>query len=251
MTTYYDYLRHRVLTAGGGVQLEHLVHAERTALWQRIATNPLYDEQSRMAALAAFDEAAARVFSEQGGGLGPVTDDIPSILTRGEPHHAEPISEEPPRTRTRLRDVLFFLIGAAVGFAAGYIVKDSLASLVSTAAPDNELGVLAIAATPKSFRFVRSQPSGREGELTVEYAPGTRHEAYSCNVEATYRQILEYVRFDDSCETVAFKFLPLPELWENYNYLEGYMVFSTTITSPAGSKWEGSASVYFSINGTT
>lgn len=252
MTTYYDYLRQRLLAAPAAspAQLEHMIHAERNALWQRIASNPLYDEQTRMGALAAFDEAAARVFSEQSNPHGPPSDDIPSILTRGTTHRAEPVAEPPVRARSILRDVLFFVLGAALGLAAGYFAKASLGPAHSSAGPDNALGIQGLSASQKSFKFVRGNPSALEGEITVDYAASPPSGA-TCTVDATYRQILEYVRFNESCQTVAFKFRPLPELWQNFNYLEGYVVFTAAITSPAGGQWEGSASVYFSINGTT
>jgi hypothetical protein len=114
-----------------------------------------------------------------------------------------------------------------------------------------EQGVANLTPSQKAFKFIRSQPSLLEGEVAVEYPPDTAPGTYVCEVDATYRQILEYAKFDEACKTVAFKFLPLSELWANFNYLEGYMVFSTTIMSPAGGKWQGSASIYFSIDGTT
>lgn len=254
MTTYYDYLRQRLQAAPATnpAQLEHLIHAERNALWQRIASNPLYDEQTRMGALAAFDEAAARVFSEHAARLDTAAEDIPNILTRRAPQHAEPAADQPIRPRSILRDVLFLVIGMALGFAAGYFVKAGLGPVLSSsaAAPDNALGIQGLSASQRSFKFVRSNPSALEGEITVEYA-GSAPTGATCTVDATYRQILEYVRFNESCETVAFKFRPLPDLWQDFNYLEGYVVFTAAITSPAGARWEGSASVYFSINGTT
>lgn len=251
MATYYDYLRDRVLAsaASNQAQLEHLIHSERNALWQQIVANPAYDEQGRLSTLAAFDEAASRILFEQsarferapqerprGGGPGPLR--VPPEEEQG----------EGGRSRSLLRDLLFLLLGVALGFAAGYLAKDSLPGLRTSAAPDNDVGVLGLTASPRSFRFVRSGPSPLEGEITVDYASGVDTTTYDCAVEATYRQVLEYVRFEDACQKVAFKFLPLSDLWENFNYVEGYMVFSTIITSSAGKKWEGSASVYFSID---
>lgn len=265
MTTYYDYLKDRVVAASAGNQahLEHLIHSERNALWQQIVANPAYDEQGRLQALAAFDEAASRILFEQSARL-EQAQRAPAAAAPAKPRGIgrlraarddeprEEASQDAGRTRPILRDLLFLLLGAVLGFAAGYLAKGSLAPLLtSSTAVDNDLGVLGLTAPDGSFRFVRSNPSPLEGKLTVEYAPSAPSESYGCEVEATYRQVLEYVRFDDACRKVAFKFLPLPELWRSFNYVEGYMVFSATITSPAGSRWEGSASVYFSINGET
>lgn len=260
MATYYDYLRDRVLgsSPSNQAQLEHLIHSERNALWQQIVANPAYDEQARLNTLAAFDEAAGRILSEQGAWLGRPQRDMAAGprnggrapgggRPNGGPHPAGP----PGRTRSLLRDLLFLLLGAGLGFAAGYLAKDRLPSLLSGAEPDNALGVVGLTPSTPRFRFVRSGPSPLEGELKVDYASGTEAGGYDCTVEATYRQVLEYVRFEDACQRVAFKFLPLSELWENFNYVEGYMVFSAVISSPAGKRWEGSASVYFSINGET
>lgn len=255
MATYYDYLRDRVLVSSGGnqAQLEHLIHSERNALWQQIVTNPAYDEQGRLRALAAFDEAASRILSEQGARFGRQPHDMAAQRAGGRtpgPQSA-PHDEAGWRTRPLLRDLLLLLIGAALGFAAGYLAKGNLPGLLSGTAADNTLGVLSLTPSTPRFKFVRSGPSPLEGELKVDYARGTEARGYDCTVEATYRQVLEYVRFEDTCQRVAFKFLPLAELWENFNYVEGYMVFSAVISSSAGKRWEGSASVYFSINGET
>ncbi|MCC7253021.1 hypothetical protein [Hyphomicrobium sp.] len=260
MTTYYDYLRDRVLqsSASGQAQVEHLIHSERNALWQRIVSNPVYDEHARMAALAAFDEAASHVLSEHGArfarGPGPAWSGQAGPNGNGLQADPQVTPREPAPTGTRsiARDVLFLLLGAALGFIVAYFARDSVARLLSfaTGAP-TELGVQGLSPSPKSFKFVKSQPSPLEGEIAVEYALGAPSQSYACEVEATYQQILQYVRFENDCQTVAFKFRPLPELWANFNYLEGYMVFSATIKSPAGGNWTGSASVYFSIDGTT
>jgi hypothetical protein len=250
MNTYYDYLRDRVLAASvrDQAQLEHLVHLERNALWQTIVANPAYDEHGRMAALAAFDEAASYVLSEEGARLGRMTA-TPSL--EPSPTRYAPRDEPPPRSRSVARDVLFFLLGAAVGFSAAYLVGGTVTRLFSSSHPASQLGIEGLAASQKSFKFVKSQPSPLEGEIAVNYASGTPSDSYVCEVDATYRQLLEYARFDKACKTVAFKFLPLQDLWANFNYLEGYMVFSATIMSPEGGKWQGSTSIYFSIDGTT
>lgn len=255
MTTYYDYLRDRALasSANDPAQLEHLIHVERNALWQQIVVNPAYDEHNRLRTLAAFDEAAARLLSEQGARFGRVPRAMAGSAPNGGPLRApQGRPRGTPRSRSVVRDLVCLLLGAALGVSVGYFAKDALAPMLSSADPANSaLGVRNLTASQKTFRFVRSQPSALEGELTVDYAPGTPTETYKCEVEATYAQVLEYVRFEESCQKVAFKFLPLSELWKNFNYVEGYMVFSTTITSPAGAQWQGSASVYFSINATT
>lgn len=266
MTTYYDYLRHRVETTpvSSQAQLEHLIEAERNAAWQRIASNPLYDEPSRMAALAAFDEAAAHILSErtawQTQGLRADQNGVTRAAQHAEPNarfdpgqRIDPSPHVEPRARPRsaLRAILYVLLGAALGFAAGYLSKDSIAPMLSSVPADETPEVLGLTAEQKSFKFVRSGPSALEGELKVDFAPGANTADYTCKVEATYRQILEYVRFDEACKAVTFKFLPLTELWKNFNYLEGYVVFTAGITSSAGGQWEGSTSVYFSINGTT
>lgn len=252
MTTYYDYLKDRMLASSvrDAAQLEQLIHHERNALWQQIVANPAYDERSRMATLAAFDEAASFILSEQNGRFGRAQPQ-PSL----EPQRAAYAPEEPSRARSIRRDILFFLIGAAVGvavaYAAGGAVTRMLSSADAGAGVASEIGVQGFEPTQKSFKFVKSQPSPLEGAIDVVYASGTPSDSYACEVEATYRQILEYAKFDSACKTVTFKFLPLSELWANFNYLEGYMVFSATIKSPDGGKWQGSTSVFFSINATT
>ncbi len=282
MTTYTDYLRDRVLAASVSDQgqLEHLIHAERNIFWQRLVANPAYDERGRLSALAAFDEAAGVVFAEQTArfsrtlshgslnsgppGNGPSRHLHPHNgplqgLGAGQslrPHAATPASEpetfsepEPGRRRSFLRDLVFLLIGILIGFVVAYFVLGGLTRVLaggSTATP----AVEGLTASQKSFKFVKSNPSDLAGEVKVDYANGARPKGFQCKVEATNKQILEYVRFDSACQTVSFKFLPLPTLWDNFNYLEGYMVFSTTITSAAGKSWEGSASVYFKIDGT-
>ncbi|WP_072395743.1 hypothetical protein [Hyphomicrobium sp. CS1GBMeth3] len=267
MATYYDYLRDRVLASqpGDPAQLEQLVHGERNALWQQVVANPAYDEQGRLHALAAFDEAASRILSEQSAWFGrQPTRDVPNILARAQkpslppqrPQPSQPREEEhfradaPRGGRPILRDALFLLAGLALGFLIGYLFSGGASGLLSSKKADNELGVVGLDdAAPKSFKFVRNGPSPLEGEVNVEYARGAEAGNYDCTVDATYRQVLEYVRFEDSCRRVAFKFLPLPKLWDEFNYVEGYMVFSAIITSPTGTKWEGSTSVFFSING--
>lgn len=255
MTTYYDYLRDRLSASPPGNQahLEQLVHAERNALWQQMVANPVYDEHSRMSALAAFDEAASRIFSEHAPRFlrGPEPGRPRAALDAAprETMHAE--AREPSRTRGVVRDIVILLLGVALGFAVAYFAREPLARMLAGGSPAMALGVTGITPSQKSFKFARSSPSALEGELTVDYESGTPSDTYACEVDATYRQVLEYVKIDKACRTVAFKFLPTQDLWANFNYLEGYMVFTTTIMSPAGGKWQGSASVYFSIDGTT
>jgi hypothetical protein len=272
MTTYYDYLRDRVLAASVGdqVQLEHLIHAERNTLWQRMVASPAYDERSRLSALAAFDEAASAIFSEQvarfSRGAQPYAAQphggFPNIaqpnggqarnLGAGQNRRSQDVTDddqfEPPRGRSRLRDLVFLLVGAAIGFIAAYFTQDVVARVLAgtSAAP----AVAGLTASQKSYKLIRSQPSTLEGEIAVDYTGNPKPVGYTCEVEATNKQILEYVKFDSACKTVSFKFLPLPTLWDNFNYLEGYLVFSTTITSKSGKAWEGSASVYFKIDAT-
>jgi hypothetical protein len=252
MNTYYDYLQDRILASSVRApdELEHLIHLERNALWQQIVANPVYDERGRMAALAAFDEAASYILSEQTTRFGRAAARPAPAALESEPMHRHAPQNESARPRSLARDALFFLIGAAVGVAIAYFAAGVMPRLFS-GGPAPVLGVESFAASQKSFKFLKSQPSPLEGEIGVEYASGTASESYVCEVDATYKQLLEYARFDRGCKTVAFKFLPLPDLWANFNYLEGYMVFSATIMSPEGGKWQGSASVYFSIDGTT
>lgn len=252
MTTYYDYLRDRISASPvvNPAQLEQMLHAERNALWQQMIANPAYDEPTRMSALAAFDEAANRIFSEQASRGGRAAAGQPLNASRRE--SPDPRSDEPARARSWGRDILMLLLGMMLGFAIAYFAMTPLLRMLSAGgAPVNELGVAGLTPSKKSYKFVRSEPSGLEGELTVDYAPGTPSDTFACEVDATYRQVLEYVNVDKSCSKVAFKFLPLSDLWANFNYVQGYMVFTTTIMSPAGGKWQGSASVYFSIDGST
>ena len=275
MTVYYDYLRSRLQASpvANPAQLEQVITAERNALWQQMIANPAYDERTRMSALAQFDEAATRILSEQntanGNGFGrnpgpgPNIDSVtgnPSGAGFGPmpsfgPSRSEVVDEDysdqaPSRLRSLLRDGLIFLVGAVVGFVLAYVLLGSSPTRTSgNGSTQSELGVAAITPSQKSFKFVRSQPSALEGQVIVEYASGTPSDSYACEVEATYRQVLEYVNFDKSCRTISFKFRPLSELWENFNYVQGYMVFTTTIMSPSDGKWQGSASVYFSIDG--
>lgn len=254
MTTYYDYLRDRIQAAPpvSQAQLEQLIHAERNALWQQMIANPVYDERSRMTALSAFDEAASHIFSEQHARFGRNPEPTLNAATH-ERERERPQAEatEPPRTRSLTRDLFFLLLGAALGFAAAYFAREPLSRMLAGGGSAMALGVTGLTPSQKSYKFVRSQPSTLEGELTVNYASGTPPDTYACEVEATYRQILEYVKIDKDCGKVAFKFLPLRDLWANFNYLEGYMVFTTTVMSSSGGKWQGSASVYFSIDGAT
>lgn len=232
-------------------QLEQLIHHERNALWQQIVANPAYDERGRMAALAAFDEAASYILSEQNARFGRAQPQ-PSLDSQRAAYAPE---AAPQRARSLGRDILFFLIGAAAGFAVAYFAGGIMSRVLSGAgagvSTTSDIGVQGLEAAQKSFKFVKSRPSPQEGQINVEYASGTPSDSYACEVDATYRQILEYAKFDSACKTVTFKFLPLAELWANFNYLEGYMVFSATIMSPDGGKWQGSTSVYFSINATT
>lgn len=268
MATYYDYLRDRILAAqpGDPAYLEQLIHDERNALWQQIVANPAYDEQGRLHALAGFDEAASRILAEQSTWFDRQQPrDVPNILSRaqkpslppqrhgthqsGHQHGEHFPTEAPGRGRSLLRDGLLLLAGIVLGFLLGYMMSGSASGLLSSKTADNELGVIGLKdASPKSFRFIRSDPSPLEGEMEVEYASGADASNYDCTVDATFRQVLEYVRFEDSCRRVAFKFLPLTKLWDEFNYVEGYMVFSAVITSPTGAKWEGSNSVFFKIN---
>ncbi len=277
MTAYYDYLRSRLQTSpvANPAQLEQVITAERNALWQQMIANPSYDERTRMSALAQFDEAATRILSEQntanGHGFGRNPDPGPSQNIRPAvgnpsgagfgpmpsfgPSRSEAVDEDysdhaPSRFRALLRDGVIFLVGGLVGFAIAYFLLGSSPSRTSSSgSTQGELGVTAVTPSQKSFKFERSKPSALEGQVIVEYASGTPSDSYACEVEATYRQVLEYVKFDKSCRTISFKFRPLPELWENFNYVQGYMVFTPTIMSPSGGKWQGSASVYFSIDG--
>lgn len=262
MTTYYDYLRDRVLASAvsSQAQLEHLIHAERNAFWQQICLNPAYDEQARMGALAAFDEQASRILSEHAGRFGRLQHG-PAEPVTGSAHrggaaaaHSPTPEREPVRSRGFSRDLFFLLLGlllgVLLGVAATYFGRAVLVGSASGAGEAGALGITGLAASKSSFKFVRSNPSEPEGEIEVAYAGGVPS-GLTCTVEASYRQILEYVKFDSGCRKVSFKFLPAADLWANWNYLEGYMVFSTTISSASGAKWDGSASVYFSINGTT
>lgn len=258
MSTYYDYLKERVRTSSvrDQAELEHLVHLERNALWQQLVSNPAYDERGRMSALAAFDEAASYILSEQSARLGrPVGRPAPS-LDPGPAHRApgpEPHAPErgPSPPRSIVRDVVFLLIGMAIGFAIAYFAGSTITRLLAAGGPAPALGVEGLAASQKSFKFVKSEPSPLEGRIGVEYASGAPSESFVCEVDATYKQLLEYAKFDKACKTVAFKFRPLSDLWANFNYLEGYMMFTATIMSPEGGKWQGSTSVYFSIDSTT
>jgi hypothetical protein len=266
MTTYYDYLRDRVLAASVGdqAQLEHLIHVERNTLWQRMVANPAYDERGRLAALAAFDEAASAIFAEQAAHFsrqphnGQAQMGQPHIGQHGlaatqngrqqeqqeEASHTR--SREPGRGRSAVRDFVFLLLGVLIGFVAAYFAQGAFARVFSSASVAPV--IVGLTASQKSFKLVRSQPSALEGEIIVDYERGAEPVGFKCEVEATNKQVLEYVRFDSACKTVSFKFLPLPTLWENFNYLEGYMVFATTIKTSTGGTWEGSASVYFKID---
>lgn len=278
MTAYYDYLRSRLQTSpvASPAQLEQVITAERNALWQQMIANPSYDERTRMSALAQFDEAATRILSEQNGanvngfgrnpGPGPGPNMGPAAAGNQSgagfgpmpsfgPSRSEAVDEEyaehaPSRFRALLRDGVIFLVGGLVGFVVAYFLLGSGPTRTSSnGATQGELGITAITPSQKSFKFERSQPSALDGQVIVEYASGTSSDSYACEVDATYRQVLEYVKFDKSCKTISFKFRPLADLWENFNYVQGYMVFTTTIMSPSGGKWQGSASVYFSIDG--
>jgi hypothetical protein len=278
MTTYTDYLRDRVLAASVAdqAQLEHLIHGERTLFWQRLVSNPAYDERGRLAALAQFDEAAGVVFSEQAARfarpsfngqpqgynghpaqphLSPVSPGKGALQGGALPSQNPRLRGELPlasrpegRRRSLLRDLFFLLVGAALGFATAYFAQGALSRVLVGASASPPVEGLTL--SQKSFQFVRSQPSGLEGKVTVDYARGARPEDYTCKVEATNKQVLEYVRFDSACKAVAFKFLPLSTLWDNFNYLQGYVIFSTTITSSSGKTWEGTASVYFTVDAT-
>lgn len=278
MTTYTDYLRDRILAASVAdqAQLEQLIHAERGLFWQRLVSNPAYDERGRLAALAQFDEAAGVVFSEQvarfarpafgGQGLGhnghqaqPQTSPARGSLQAGGAHPSQnprlrgeaPAASLPEgRRRSFLRDLFFLLVGVVLGFAAAYLAQAALARVLTGGGTGAAPAIGGLTPSQKSFKFVRSQPSALEGQVTVDYEGRARSEDYTCKVEATNKQILEYVRFDSACQAVSFKFLPLPTLWDNFNYLEGYVVFSTTITSSSGKSWEGTASVYFKVDAT-
>lgn len=253
MTTYYEYLRGRLLAASAGdlAQVEHLVHTERNALWQRIVADPAYDEQIRLQTLAVFDEAASRVLFEQQArferrpAAGPALDS-----GRREEPSGDGRRGGLRLPRPSLRDLIFLIVGVVLGLAAGVLIKGGSATPAGTRA-DNGLGIIGLTAPDRPFRFVKGNASPIEGELTVDYAPGAEAQSYACEVEATYRQLLEYVKFEDSCRKISFRFLPLEELWKSFNYVEGYMVFSATIMSSAGARWEGSASVYFAVNGET
>jgi len=249
MTTYYDYLQDRIQASSvrDAAQLEQLIHHERNALWQQIVANPAYDERGRMTALAAFDEAASYILSEQNARFAR-----PQLQPSLEPQRAAHAPEEPPpRTRSIGRDIVIFLIGAAVGFAVAYVAGGIVSHARSGGDTAANVGVQSFEPAQKSFKFVKSQPSPLEGEISVAYASGAPSDTYACEVDASYRQVLEYAKFDSACKTVTFKFRPLQDLWSNFNYLEGYMVFSATIKSPEGGKWQGSTSVYFSIDATT
>lgn len=263
MTTYYDYLSDRILAASVGdqAQLEHLIHLERNTLWQRMVENPAYDERGRLAALAAFDEAASAIFTEHAARFtrqlqhGQPQIGLPRIIAQpdaaagqnGRPQAAPHAgSSEPGRVRFAMRDFVFLMLGVLIGFVAAYFAQGAFARVFSSASAAPV--IMGLTASQKSFKLVRSQPSALEGEITVDYEQGTEPVGFKCEVEATNKQVLEYVRFDSACKTVSFKFLPLPTLWENFNYLEGYMVFATTIKTSTGGTWEGSASVYFKID---
>ena len=254
MSTYYDYLKERIRTSSvrDAAQLEELIHFERNGLWQQLVANPAYDERGRMTALAAFDEAASYILSEQNGRFGGPQQPSPSIDPQQRTAYApEPQRDEPPRPRSMQRDILFFLLGAAVGFAVAYFAGGWIARTISGGATAAAIDIQGLEPAQKSFKFVRSQPSPLEGEINVAYASGARSDTYACEIDATYKQVLEYAKFDEGCKTVTFKFRPLSELWADFNYLEGYMVFSATISAPGGGRWQGSTSVFFSIDGTT
>jgi hypothetical protein len=263
--TYYAYLRDRVAAAAlsSRPQLEQMIDAERNAFWQMLVTNPAYDERARMGALATFDEAAARIISEherQGA-------DIPAVLRPGPPTHAnaghDPYAGTAPRAavepygggderrgrpaRTWLRDALFLLIGLILGLALAYFGGGLIDAALKSAGMASGQRTPRLVASVATYKFGHSSPQAQEGELTVEYGSNTPTPPTQCDVEVTYRQLLEYVKFDPACKTVSFKFLPLDNLIQNFNYLQGYMVFTTTITSASGA-WKGTASVYFSID---
>ena len=262
MTTYYDYLRDRVLAsaATNQAQPEHLIHAERNAFWQQICMNTGYDEHARMGALAAFDEQASRILSEHAGRFGrpqPAPVEPAAAISHhggGAVAHGGVRERLPARSRALSRDLFFLLVGLVLGVmlgvAAAYFGRAVLVGSAASAGGGGALGITGLTASKSSFKFVRSNPSEPEGEIEVAYADGAPR-GLTCTVEASYRQVLEYVKFDSGCRKVSFKFLPAADLWANWNYLEGYMVFSTTISSASGGHWEGSASVYFSVNGTT
>jgi hypothetical protein len=133
-----------------------------------------------------------------------------------------------------------------LGLALAYFGRGMIDATLGSAGIGSEQRGPRLVASVASFKFGPSSPPAQEGELTVEYGASASTPA-QCEVEASYRQLLEYVRFDQQCRTVSFKFLPLADLMQNFNYLQGYMVFTTTIKS-AGGAWKGTASVYFSID---
>lgn len=245
--TYYAYLKDRVAAASlsSRAQLEQMIDAERNAFWQMLIQNPAYDERARMGALAQFDEAAGQILSEgeRRFGAGPA-----AVRTgKGKPAGIQARGAEPKARRSWLRDLLFLLVGIAIGLAFAYFGGGLFEASLRSSGLANGSRVPQLVASVSSYKFGRSSPeSQREGEISVKYARGAADPA-KCEVEATYNQLLEYVRFDQACTTISYKFLPVADLIQNFNYLQGYMVFTTTITSAAGA-WKGTASVYFSID---
>lgn len=251
MTSYYAYLRDKVAAAAvtGPDQLQQLVEAERNAFWQMLVTNPAYDERSRMGALAAFDEAASQVMSESERRFGGARA-VPQPGRGPSPGATRRVAEydrgNEPRARSWGRDAVFLLIGLLLGLVVAYFGRGLIdASLKGVGMGSISRGPHLVASV-SSFKFGRSSPSEQEGEITVENGSGAGSPV-KCEVEATYRQLLEYVRFDSDCTTISYKFVPLSELIQNFNYLQGYIVFTATISS-AGRAWKGTASVYFSVD---
>lgn len=250
MSSYYAYLKDRVAAAGVShrAHLDQLVETERNVLWQMMMANPAYDERTRLAALAAFDDAAARISVELERRAAPSTATPQrGPATHGQVHRAQPDRVLPARPRRSwARDLALLLVGILIGAAGAYFAgayfQDTRFGIGGTS---DSRGTKLVAST-NSFKFASSSPREQSGEITVEYARGASR-ATGCDVEATYRQLLEYVRFDADCRTVSFKFVPLADLLANYNYLQGYIVFTATINT-AGSAWKGTASVYFSVD---
>lgn len=249
MTTYYDYLRDRIAAAPGldRARLEHLMQAERNGLWQMLIANPAYDERGRMGALAAFDEAATRIFYEAdlraaGPPVGHPNGGVP--MQRAQPDAVR----SPRQPRSWTRDTMLVLAGVVLGLAAAYFGRDLVGRALQVSGVGGELAVEGLAPSVRSFKFVRSSPAQQDGAIDVQYKLGSPA-ASVCSVEMSNQEIVEYVKFDDGCRTISFKFLPLETLLTDFNYLQGYMVFTATV-SAAGQTWKGTASIYFSVDAT-
>lgn len=229
MTTTRDSLRSR-RGAKGPVDLsvDQFLTQQRRVYWDWLCSvSP--SESERLKYLSGFDQATARA--------------RPELVKRAA------VASEASQA-SRRSQLLAAAVGVLLGIPATVFSTWVYNKLYPTAAVvDDQLRVQGLVASQEGYYFLfsKTDKTSRDGFIEVRYAIGTDTANYRCNVSVSEPSLFELYRFDSACKRVVFKFKQPALLWADWDQRNAAVIFSISITSEKGQRWEGSQGIGYAF----